>query len=75
MQKVVDFTKTIYDLCTENPEIKEIMRELGFESITNPGMINTAGRIMTIPKGATMKGVELGKIRAEFEKRGYGMKE
>jgi len=75
MQKVIDFTKTIYDLCTENPEIKEIMKDLGFESITNPAMMNTAGRMMTIPKGAAMKGIELGKIREEFEKRGYVIKE
>jgi hypothetical protein len=30
------------------------MNELGFESIGNPAMLNTAGRFMTIPKGAAM---------------------
>jgi len=30
---------------------------------------------MTIPKGAAMKNIELGKIKEEFSKRGYSIKE
>lgn len=75
MDKVIDFSKTVYELCRENPEVIDIMKELGFENITNPAMLNTAGRFMTIPKGAVMKGLELGKIKEEFARRGYGIKE
>lgn len=75
MDKVIDLSKTVYDLCKENPEVVDVMRELGFESITNPAMLNTAGRFMTIPKGAVMKGIDLEKIKGEFVKRGYDIKE
>jgi len=47
------------------------MKELGFKSITNPAMLNTAGRYMTIPKGAAMKGIDLEKIREAFRQKGY----
>lgn len=75
MKKTIDLSKTVYDLCRENPEVIEIMKNLGFENITNPAMLNTAGRFMTIPKGAAMKGIELGKIKEEFIRQGYSIKE
>ncbi len=75
MEKIIDLTKSVHDLCKENPEIIEILKELGFDQITNPAMLNTAGRFMTIPKGAVMKGVDLGKIKEEMENKGFTVKE
>ncbi|HHW48595.1 MAG TPA: DUF1858 domain-containing protein [Clostridiaceae bacterium] len=75
MTKAIDFSKTVYELCKEDPQVIEIMKELGFEQITNPVTLNTVGRFMTIPKGAAMKNIELGKIKDEFSKRGYSIKE
>ncbi|MDF2988156.1 MAG: hypothetical protein K0R50_3666 [Eubacterium sp.] len=75
MEKIIDLSKTVYELCKENPEVVEILRELGFDQITNPAMLNTAGRFMTIPKGAVMKGVDLGRIKEELGKRGFTVKE
>ncbi|MFZ0447548.1 MAG: DUF1858 domain-containing protein [Bacillus sp. (in: firmicutes)] len=75
MKKIVDFNKTIYELCTEDPFIIEIMKEQGFEQITKQGMLQTAGRVMTIPKGARMRGKELTDIVQTFEKHGYAVKQ
>jgi len=69
--KIINLNDTVYDICKNNPEVIEIMKSLGFESITNPAMLNTAGRIMTIPKGARMKKIDLEVIIQEFEKSGY----
>ncbi|MCR5415228.1 MAG: DUF1858 domain-containing protein, partial [Pseudobutyrivibrio sp.] len=52
MSKIIDLTKSVYDLCQEFPEVKDIMLELGFKDITNPVALNTMGRVMTIPKGS-----------------------
>ena len=71
MRKNVDLTKSVFDLIHEYPELKEIMAELGFSSVTNPTMIHTVGRVMTIPKGASMRGLDLDQIIAELERRGY----
>ena len=53
----------------------EVMKEIGFEQITKPGMLQTAGRVMTIAKGARMRGIDLNKIKQTFEKHGYIVKE
>jgi len=71
MGKNVDFSKSVHDLCKEDPQIIEIMKGLGFEQITSPVSLNTAGRFMTIPKGAIMKGIDLEKIKDEFSRNGY----
>ena len=75
MKKIVDFNKTIYELCTEDPFIIEIMKEQGFEQITKQGMLQTAGRAMTIQKGARMRSIELTDIIQAFEKHGYAVKQ
>jgi len=74
MKKILDLTKSVYDLVKENPEVAEIMKSLGFESITNPAMLNTAGRFMTIPKGAEMKKIDMNVIEKEFKARGFEIK-
>ena len=71
MEKTVDFRKSVYTLSQENPEILEIMALAGFASVTAPGNIKTVGRVMTIPKGARMKGLDLEEVREAFRCRGY----
>ncbi len=71
--KKLDLSKTVYELVDEYPELIEIMNGLGFSSIVNPTMLRTVGRVMTIPKGAVMKGLDLGTIKAEFEKHGFSV--
>ncbi|HOV69548.1 MAG TPA: DUF1858 domain-containing protein [Clostridia bacterium] len=73
-EKVVDLSKSVYALCSESPEIIEIMADLGFKDITKPGMLATAGRFMTIPKGAAIKKLDIGTIEKEFSARGFTMK-
>ena len=51
------------------------MKELGFEQITKQGMLQTAGRVMTISKGARMRGIDLSNIVQTFEKHGYIVKQ
>lgn len=69
--KKIDFSKTVYELCKEDPQVIEVMKALGFEQITNPASLNTVGRLMTIPKGAAMRGIDLEQVKEEFIKRGY----
>ena len=75
MEKVIDLSRSVYELCKENPEIMDTLKELGFDQITNPAMLNTAGRFMTIPKGAVMKGIDLAIIKEKLEKSGFGIKD
>lgn len=70
-EKYIDFNKTIYELCKDDTEIPIILSELGFKDITKPGMISTAGRIMTINKGAALKKIDVEVIKEKFINRGY----
>ena len=56
MAKTIDLSKTVYELVQEFPELVEVMKEIGFSAIANPAMLKTAGRVMTIPKGALCGG-------------------
>lgn len=71
MEKKLDLSKSVYDLATEYPEVADIMKELGFSEITNKVMLNSVGKIMTIPKGAKMKGVSMVDIVGAFMKAGF----
>ena len=71
MEKKLDLSKSVYDLVTEYPEVTEIMKSLGFSEITNKVMLNSVGKIMTIPKGAKMKGVTMVDIVGAFMKAGF----
>lgn len=75
MSNTIDLSKTVYELCREDPQVIAIMEELGFDQITKPVSLNTAGRFMTIPKGAAMKGIDLQKIKDVFVRKGYSIKE
>ena len=71
MEKILDLKKTVAELVEENPEVRDIMVGVGFKEITNPVALNVMGRIMTIPRGAAVKGIDLAKVIAAFEEHGY----
>jgi hypothetical protein len=74
-EKALDLSKTVYQLCTLDPQVMNILVKLGFSDIVKPGMLETAGRFMTIPKGAALKKIEMDRIRKEFADNGYRIKE
>ena len=49
MEKNLDLSKSVYDLVKEYPEVINIMKGLGFSEITNQVMLNSVGKILTIP--------------------------
>ena len=64
MSKSIDLRKSVFDICQEYPEIPDLLFELGFHDIVKPGMLHTAGRFMTIPKGAAMKKIDLMQVKS-----------
>ncbi len=75
MTKVIDINQTIYELYNQYPEIITIMSELGFNNISKPRMLQTAGRVMTLPKGCRMKGIPLETANTAFQRHGFSIKE
>lgn len=73
--KVIELNKTVYELCSTDPKIAGILAEIGFADITKPGMLQTAGRFMTIPKGSAMKKIDMETVKQTFINYGYEIKE
>ena len=71
--KMLDLNKSVYELTQEYPEVVEIMASLGFTEITKKAMLLSVGRVMTIPKGAAMKGIAMEKIVKAFEEKGFSL--
>lgn len=69
--KTLNLNKSVYELTQEYPEVVEIMASLGFTDITKKAMLLSVGRMMTIPKGAKMKGIAMEKIVAAFREKGF----
>lgn len=75
MNKEIDLRETVYEICSKHPEIADFLYELGFHDIVKPGMLRTAGRFMTIPKGAAMKKIHMEDIKKRLEEKGYTIHE
>ena len=71
MGKRLDLGKTIFELNRDDPDILPIMIEAGFTEIAKPLMLNTVGKLMTIPKGAATRGINLDDVLRLFRERGY----
>lgn len=61
----------MYELCNEYPELIDIMLELGFTEVTKPGILNTMGKVMTIPKGAIMKKIDMVDVVLALKNNGF----
>lgn len=72
---MIDLNKSVYELVTNYPEVGDVLYNIGLEDIKKPGILNTMGRFMTIPKGAAMKHVSLDEIIAELNKLGFEVRQ
>lgn len=71
MSKKIDLNKTVFELTSEYPELIDIMAGLGFSEITKKVMLNSVGRITTIPKGAKLKGIPVMDVIAVLMANGF----
>ena len=73
MEKKIRFDQTVFDICAAYPETAEIMARLGFTSISQPGMLQTLGRFVTLKKGSDLKKISPLSIRTAFEAGGFSI--
>ncbi|WP_422477804.1 DUF1858 domain-containing protein [Pleomorphochaeta sp. DL1XJH-081] len=69
--KTIDLQKTVHALCSENPELVHVLAKLGFTEIVKPIMLSTVGKVMTLPKGASMRSLDIKTIITSLEEQGY----
>ena len=71
MAKQLDFSRSVFELTGEFPELIEIMADLGFTEITKKPVLHSVGQIMTIPKGAKMKNIPMTEVITALNSNGF----
>lgn len=71
MDNVIDLSIPVAEVIEKQPEVLDVLVELGFTPLANPVMRNTVGRVVSIKKGAGMYGIDLNKIKQTLELNGY----
>lgn len=71
MAKRIDLSKSVYELTKDHPELIDIMAELGFTEITKKAMLNSVGKLTTIPKGAKLKNISMEDVVAALMSKGF----
>lgn len=71
MDNVIDLSIQVAEVIEKQPEVLDVLVELGFKPLANPVMRNTVGRVVSIKKGASMNGIDLNKIKQTLELNGY----
>ncbi|ADO54605.1 DUF1858 domain-containing protein [Paenibacillus polymyxa] len=71
MDKILHWDESIFNLVNRHPEVKDIMVKLGFDDIAKPGMLQTAGRFMTLSKGIALKKIGMETVQQTFMQHGF----
>lgn len=72
-EKKIDLEKSVFELVSAYPELKDVLAGLGFDEICKPGRLQTMGRFMTLPKGCAHKGLRLEDVVAGLEREGFSV--
>lgn len=75
LDQMIDLNVAVYDVVKKNPEVIDLLVELGFKPLKNPMMLNSIGRTTTIKKGAKLIGLSLDEIKQNLEWNGYIVKD
>lgn len=70
-KKQINLSNSVFALVHQYPEIVDIMADLGFTEIRKKSVVNAMGKLMTIPKGAKMKHIDLDTIKKALEDHGF----
>ncbi|TXJ37306.1 DUF438 domain-containing protein [Brachyspira pilosicoli] len=71
MNKFININESVYNICKNHSEIKDILYDLGFEAIKNPIMFNTIARKISIKKALEIKKVSEDKLIEKFRENGF----
>lgn len=73
MNQIIDLNQNVYDVVQNNPEVIDLLVELGFKPLKNPVMLKSIGRTTSIKQGAKLIGLSLDEIKKNLEWNGYSI--
>ena len=75
MAKIIDLSKTVFELVQEHPEIVDVFKNLGLSQIGDPTILATVGKKLTIPEGLKARGFSLDTVINALKAAGFGVKQ
>ena len=72
---ILDLKKNVADLVEEFPELRQVLADIGFKEILSDKALHGMGRIMTIPRGAAVKGIAMDRVKAALQAAGFAFAE
>ena len=75
MIKEINLDQTLLSIVSQYPELIDLLYDLGFTQIKVPGMLQTAGRFMTLRNGCELRKIDVNVLSIELKKNGYEIKE
>ena len=71
--KNINLDEPVASLIEKFPNLKDILKDLGFTEITNPLALSTVGKMVSIKKGAKIKNIDLDLIKEKLREEGFNL--
>lgn len=75
MKNEIDLSIPVNDTLKKNPEILDLLVDIGFKPLKNPAMRESVGRLVTLNKGCDMINIPVSQLVQELEWNGYTVKD
>lgn len=69
--KNISINEPVASLVEKYPDLKNILKDIGFSEITNPLALSSVGKFVSIKKGAGIKNIDLNLIRDKLQDAGF----
>ena len=73
--KTVDFNDSLANIIKQYPELLDILYDFGFTQIKAPGMLQTAGKFMTLKMGCELRKINISDLENHLINLGYTINE
>lgn len=67
----INLDTPVHDLVEQLPAIVDVMVTMGLDGVTDPKLLNTVGRFMTLRKGAKMKHIDIADLVQQLQAAGF----
>ncbi|WP_225047799.1 DUF1858 domain-containing protein [Lacticaseibacillus kribbianus] len=67
----ISLNTPVRELVLAHPAIVPVMVQMGLDGVTDPALLNTVGRFMTLAKGARMKHIPMTQLTAALAAAGF----
>lgn len=71
--KNISINEPVASLVEKYPDLKNILKDIGFSEITNPLALSSVGKFVSIKKGAGIKNIDLDIIREKLKEGGFNI--